>query len=80
MRALPGYRAWACVVALLLSALASAVAAAPSSQPIARRTSPVERSIRNVVMDVANEETATPAKIRFVVGTVRPIWANEYTR
>ena len=33
MRALPGYRAWACVVALLLSALASAVAAAPEPAP-----------------------------------------------
>jgi hypothetical protein len=47
----------------------------PNNHPIARRNSPVERSIRKDVTEVAKEEKATPARIKFVVGTVPPIFA-----
>ena len=47
----------------------------PSNQEKARRSSPVERYIRNDVMAVAKELKATPARIRLVVGTVFPIRA-----
>ena len=44
----------------------------PSSQLIAWRSSPVDRSIRYEVNDVAKDETATPAKIKLVTGTLPP--------
>lgn len=51
----------------------------PINQEIARCSSPLERSIRNEVSEVAKELTATPARIMVVAGRVLPIRAREYT-
>src|SRR6185503_3455764 len=52
----------------------------PNSQLIARRISPEDRNRRNDIKEVAKEETATPARIKFVMGVVCPMRARKYTR
>ena len=52
----------------------------PISQPIARRSSWLERSIRKEVSEEANALTATPARIKVVVGRLLPTRARLYTR
>ncbi len=60
---------------MAIMAVQPAWLAPPSRYPSARRTSFVERIIRKDVSAVANEENATPARMRLVVGTTCPTLA-----